>query len=75
MYPSPDAAVADAVAQLREAQRRRERDEAWLRAEIQKGLDDVEAGRVHEIGSAEELHRVVMTHGRRLAEKRREAKV
>jgi antitoxin ParD1/3/4 len=43
-FDSPDAAVAEAVRQMKE----REEKLAWLRAEIQKGIDNIEHGRVSE---------------------------
>jgi antitoxin ParD1/3/4 len=53
-FDSPDAAVAEAVRFMKI----REEKLAWLRAEIQKGIDDIEQGRVSD-WNVEELQELI----------------
>ena len=55
-YGSPDEVVGEALRLLRDQQ---PEYVAWLRAELQKGIDDIEAGRYIELNSRKDIDELI----------------
>ncbi|MGQ0593978.1 MAG: ribbon-helix-helix protein, CopG family [Gammaproteobacteria bacterium] len=62
-YASSSEIVREALRDWRHRRALRERERAELRADIQRGLEDVEAGRVRDVDPA----RIIEKGGRKLA--------
>lgn len=54
-YPDAETVVQDSLEQFIQARQEHE----WLEGELQKGFDDLEAGRVHSFESVESLKQAV----------------
>lgn len=54
-YPNVETVVQESLKQFIQAQQQHE----WLESELQKGFDDLEAGRMHSFESVESLKQAV----------------
>lgn len=64
-YASSSEIVREALREWKHRRALRERERAELRGDIQRGLEDVEAGRVRDVDPA----RIIEKGGRKLAER------